>query len=138
MAKKLGVVTDSLAELYRRMVFNIIARNQDDHVKNIAFLMDRSGEWSLAPAYDITFNYNPSGRWTGTHQMTFNGKREGFTFDDLIEGGKTAFLKNGAAKRIVQEVHQVVKKWPQYAEEAGVSLDQQSEIARHLRLDLVE
>ncbi len=73
----------ALEEQFRRMLFNIVARNQDDHVKNIAFLMDREGRWSLAPAFDITYSYNPSGSWTATHQMTVNGKRDGFVMADI-------------------------------------------------------
>ena len=65
------------------MAFNVIARNQDDHVKNIAFLMDRGGRWRLSPAFDVTYSYNPAGAWTATHQMTLNGKRDGFTLDDF-------------------------------------------------------
>ena len=69
----------TVEEQFRRMVFNVVARNQDDHVKNIAFLMDQAGRWSLAPAFDLTYGYNPAARWTATHQMTLNGKRDGFT-----------------------------------------------------------
>jgi serine/threonine protein kinase HipA of HipAB toxin-antitoxin module len=66
------------------MVFNVVARNQHDHVKNIAFLMNPLGEWSLAPAFDVTYSFNPAGAWTGTHQMTLNGKRDGFTREDFV------------------------------------------------------
>jgi serine/threonine-protein kinase HipA len=67
----------AIEEQFRRMAFNIVARNQDDHVKNIAFLMNKEGQWSLAPAFDLTYSYNPSGAWTARHQMTLNGKRDG-------------------------------------------------------------
>jgi serine/threonine-protein kinase HipA len=72
------------------MAFNIVARNQDDHVKNVAFLMDRSGVWSLAPAFDVTYAYRPSSPWTGRHQMSMNGKREGFTLEDFDACGRVA------------------------------------------------
>lgn len=81
--RALGTGMDDVEHQYRRMVFNIMARNQDDHVKNISFLMDRRGRWTLAPAYDLTFSYRPSGEWTGTHQMTVSGRRDGFIWGDL-------------------------------------------------------
>jgi len=70
--RQLNLPLEAVEEQFRRMTFNIIARNQDDHVKNIAFLMDKAGRWSLAPAFDITYSYNPTGSWTATHQMTMN------------------------------------------------------------------
>ena len=66
------------------MVFNVMARNQDDHTKNIAYLMDKGGRWSLAPAFDMTWAYNPQGPWTSRHQMSINGKRDEFERSDLI------------------------------------------------------
>jgi len=80
-------------QLYRRMIFNILIRNQDDHTKNIAFLMDRSGVWSLSPAYDVTYSYNPAGFWTNRHEMSVNGKRDGFTKKDLLTVGDKISLK---------------------------------------------
>ena len=79
------------------MVFNVLARNQDDHVKNVSFLMDRRGRWSLSPAYDVTYAYNPHGMWTGTHQMTVNGKRDAITMQDLAE---KAELQESTAMKI--------------------------------------
>ena len=78
--RQLGLSMRAVEQQFRRMVFNIVIRNQDDHVKNIAFLMDKAGRWSLSPAYDMTYSYNPTGAWTATHQMTMNGKRETFTW----------------------------------------------------------
>jgi serine/threonine-protein kinase HipA len=74
--RQLQLPMDALEEQFRRMVFNIVGRNQDDHAKNIAFLMNKEGQWSLVPAFDVTYSYNPSGAWTATHQMTLNGKRD--------------------------------------------------------------
>jgi serine/threonine-protein kinase HipA len=91
--RRLDLPNGASVELFRRMVFNVIARNQDDHTKNIAFLMDRDGNWFLAPAFDMTYNYQPNGQWTSSHQMTINGKRDNFTLDDFIECGKSALLK---------------------------------------------
>ena len=107
-------------EQFRRMVFNLVARNQDDHVKNIAFLMDKHGQWSLAPAFDVTYSYNPNGTWTATHQMTVNGKRDHFVAADLETCGKAALLKRGRAAVILDEVTAAVRRWPEFAAAAAV------------------
>ena len=104
IARQIGLSTADIEQMYRRAVFNICARNQDDHTKNIGFLMDKRGNWSLAPAFDVTYAYNPAGRWTGTHQMTFNGKREKFTLDDFKAVAKSAGLVQGRYKRILEQV----------------------------------
>ena len=79
--RRLGLPMKALEEQVRRMLFNVVGRNHDDHVKNIAFLMDRSGVWSLSPAFDITWSYNPAGEWTAKHQMSINGKGDDFTLE---------------------------------------------------------
>ena len=99
-------------------MFNIVARNQDDHTKNIAFLMNPDGEWSLSPAFDVTYAYNPVGDWTNRHQMTLNGKREGFTREDLLTVADEMSIKK--AKDIIAEVEEAVRRWPKFAAEAGV------------------
>ncbi|MCH8247246.1 MAG: HipA domain-containing protein, partial [Bacteroidetes bacterium] len=98
----------------------VIARNQDDHVKNIAFLMDREGRWSLSPAFDMIYSYNPRGAWTSSHQMTINGKRDHFTFQDFKTCAEASSMKRGAAERIVEEVQSAVLAWPDFADEADV------------------
>lgn len=108
------------AELFRRMVFNVIAWNCDDHVKNISFLMDRQGVWSLSPAYDECFAYNPSGDWTSRHQMSVNGKRIDITDADLLACAKEANLTPAKAKAIIAEVRDAVREWPKFAAEAEV------------------
>jgi serine/threonine-protein kinase HipA len=118
--RQLKLPMQAIEQLYRRMVFNIVARNQDDHVKNIAFLMDKSGAWSLAPAFDVTYSFNPAGTWTASHQMTMNGKRDHFTMDDFNACAKTASMKRGRAGKIVAEVQATVSKWGAFAEQAGV------------------
>lgn len=123
-------------EQVRRMVFNLVARNQDDHVKNIAFLMDREGRWSLAPAFDITYSYNPSGEWTATHQMTVNGKRDGFEIDDVRAVAKGAGLKRGRAEAIHEEVRVAVGRWPELARKAKVDGEVATKISRAHRLEL--
>jgi len=120
VCRQLGLGIEALEELYRRMVFNVVARNQDDHVKNIAFLMERGGEWSLAPAYDLTYAWNPDGAWTAVHQMSLNGKREGFVREDLGVVAGTAALQSRRAAEIVDEVVEAVGRWPAFAAEAGV------------------
>ena len=136
--RRLDMPATAMNELYRRMVFNVIARNQDDHVKNIAFLMDRRGNWSLAPAYDMTYSYQPSGQWTNSHQMTINGKQDNFTLEDFEECGKTAMLKRGQYKTILHQIRQVVSCWRDYADEVGVAPDQRDKIQKTLRLDEFE
>ena len=118
--QKLGLPKEQLIKLYRRAVFNIIARNQDDHTKNIAFLMNKRGQWELAPAFDMTYSYNPTGAWTGTHQMTFNGKRDNFTKDDFTTVAKRFNIPGNEAKKIVFDVKEGILKWPKFAAEAGV------------------
>ena len=103
---------------FRRMVFNVVARNQDDHTKNISFLMNKSGEWRLSPAYDVIYSYNPSGRWTSMHQMSINGKRDNFTRDDLHAVGREMNIK--PSNRIIDEIIEAVSTWPDFAKDAGV------------------
>ena len=136
--RQLRLPMSAVEEQFRRMVFNIIARNQDDHVKNIAFLMNRQGEWSLAPAFDITYSYNPSGSWTATHQMTLNGKRDGFTREDLTACAKVAMMKRGRAAAIIDEVQAAVKRWPEFAAEARVADPWRNKIQKTHRLSLPE
>ncbi len=132
--RQLDLPMQAIEEQFRRIVFNIIARNQDDHVKNIAFLMDKSGTWSLSPAFDLTFSFNPVGRWTASHQMMLNGKRDNFTLADFKACAKTAAMKRGRAEAIIQEVQQVVSNWQIYAEDASVPPVWQAQIQNALRL----
>ncbi|MGB1260640.1 MAG: type II toxin-antitoxin system HipA family toxin, partial [Akkermansiaceae bacterium] len=120
MMQTLSLSKVEMEQQFRRMIFNIVARNQDDHVKNISYLMDRHGEWSLSPAYDVTYSYNPNGNWTSAHQMTLNGKRDHFLTDDFIACEKLIGLPRGRAKRILAEVVDVVKNWQSYANQAQV------------------
>jgi serine/threonine-protein kinase HipA len=115
-----------------------VARNQDDHVKNIAFLMNKAGDWSLAPAFDVTFSYNPAGTWTARHQMSLNGKRDGFALEDFRVCEKVAGLKRGRATAILGEVIAAVSKWPTFAAEAGVSSEWNDHVQASLRLAIGE
>jgi serine/threonine-protein kinase HipA len=134
--RQLGLPMASLEEQFRRMLFNIVARNQDDHVKNIAFLMNKAGRWTLAPAFDVTYSYNPSGTWTATHQMTLNGKRDGFVMADVHAGAKTAGLKRGRADALLEEVRAAVARWRDFAARAKLDDDVSEKIQRAHRLDL--
>jgi len=133
LARGLGLPQPDLTELYRRAVFNILSRNQDDHTKNISFLMDRRGTWHLAPAYDVTCSYNPAGAWTSRHQMTLNGKRDHFSTADLLTAATSADLKPRQAKTIITTLHQTLKKWPTFAQEAKVPRKVIPKIARNFR-----
>ena len=132
--RRLGLPMAAIEEQFRRMVFNIVARNQDDHVKNIAFLMDKSGNWSLSPAFDITYSYQPGGKWTSSHQMTMNGKRSGFTQEDFKACANSVSMKRGRAETIIEEVRNVVAQWRDYADGLRVTPEQRDKIEAALRL----
>ncbi len=132
--RQLGLPMEAVEEQFRRMTFNIIARNQDDHVKNIAFLMNKAGAWSLAPAFDVIYAFQPSGRWTSNHQMTLNGKRDGFTLADFKACANAASTKRGRPESIIGEVRETVSRWKEFADEAGVDPSQRDRIQSTLRL----
>jgi serine/threonine-protein kinase HipA len=132
--RRLGLPIDAIEQQFRRMTFNVVARNQDDHVKNIAFLMNKAGDWALSPAFDVTFSYNPAGTWTARHQMTLNGKQDGFALEDFRVCEKVAGLKRGRAAAILDEVTAVVANWVTYAARAGVSSEWKDRIQANLRL----
>ena len=116
--RDLRLTAPEFEEFFRRMVFNVVARNQDDHTKNISFLMDKTGAWRLSPGYDITFC--KGGNWTRKHQMTINGKADNFDIDDLLVVAEHADIKRSKAVNIIKDVVAVVKCWPTFAEAAGV------------------
>ena len=128
------IVRDARAEeqLFRRMVFNVLAWNCDDHVKNIAYLMDRNGRWTLAPAYDECYAYNPAGAWTGAHQMSVNGKRRDITVDDLIAVAPQANMRERKARQVIDQVRAAVADWPRFAAEAEVKDEFVDKIGRVL------
>jgi serine/threonine-protein kinase HipA len=134
--KRLGLPMRTLEQQFRRMAFNVVARNHDDHVKNIAFLMDKSGAWTLSPAFDVAYSYNPSGDWTSQHQMTINGKVDHFTLEDFHCCAQVAGLKRGRGTEILTEVVATVKNWPKYAEKTGMSARHRDVIGKNLRLKI--
>jgi serine/threonine-protein kinase HipA len=123
----LGLGSDVLAEAYRRICFNVIATNCDDHTKNLAFLLAEGGRWHLAPAYDVTFAYNPKGEWTHQHLMSVNGKFANITAADLLAVADRFGI--GPAPQILREVEEAVKAWPQFAVTARVAREDMERIA---------
>jgi serine/threonine-protein kinase HipA len=134
--RELDLGRAAIEEQFRRMVFNVVARNQDDHVKNIAFLMDRRGQWSLSPAFDVMWAYNPTGEWTSQHQMSVNGKRDNITMADLEAVARVVSMRRGRAAEIHEEVRSAVAAWPEVAAEAGVPEAMSERIAETHRLTL--
>jgi serine/threonine-protein kinase HipA len=135
--RKLDLPQVAIEQQFRRMVFNVVARNQDDHVKNIAFLMDRRGHWSLSPAFDVVYAYNPRGRQTAQHQMSINGKRADFSIADLRHVAELVSMKRGQLEQILEQVTVAVEAWPELAAKAGVDESRIDRIRRTHRLELL-
>ena len=132
--KHLGLSRKDLEQQVLRTFFNIVGRNQDDHVKNIAFLMDRGGKWTLSPAYDLIYSWNPTGDWTSQHQMSINNKRDNFIRNDLVSFAKTAGIKKHVANDMLNLVITEFTKWPDVASSVGVSPENVDKIFSSLRL----
>jgi serine/threonine-protein kinase HipA len=130
--RRLRLPYDDTEQQYRRMVFNVVARNQDDHTKNIAYLMDSNGDWRLSPAFDVIYAFNPAGQFTSRHQMSINRKRDDITRDDLLRVGKEMSVKRCGT--IIDEVVDTVSNWPAYAKDAGVEPAKIQSIGRVHRL----
>ncbi len=127
-----------MEQFFRRMVFNCVAVNQDDHVKNISFLMDRSGKWRLSPAYDITYSYDLTNKWLSAHQMTINGKKSDISLADLLIAGEKMGLKKKKCMDIISKISLVVSNFDSYAEEANIREKTYSEIKKILELNRVK
>ena len=121
--RSLKLTAREIEQQVRRAYFNVLARNQDDHTKNIAFTMDMSGRWRLSPAYDMAYAYNPAKYWTREHQMSLNNKTDNFEMDDLITFAQFAGIKENRAKRLLQEVSLGVSNWSDFGQQAGVPVD---------------
>ncbi|GAA3510693.1 type II toxin-antitoxin system HipA family toxin [Aquimarina addita] len=132
--RQLRLPHSDAVQQYKRMLFNVIARNQDDHTKNISFLMNNKGIWKLAPAYDVTYSYNPTGIWTSLHQMSVNGKRDEFTMKDLLEAGEKISYKN--SRIAIEEIMQVIANWNIYADKAGIPKKQAHQLQKAFRMHL--
>jgi serine/threonine-protein kinase HipA len=116
--RMLGLPYPDAEQLFRRMVFNVLSRNCDDHTKNFAFFMDKSGVWKLSPAFDVCHSYRPGSAWVSQQSLSVNGKRQNITRDDFFSVAKQMNIKR--APHIVFQINEVVKKWPEYAEESKV------------------
>lgn len=121
-------------EMFRRVVFNVVVRNQDDHTKNISFLMDKKGKWRLSPAYDMGYAYNPNGAWTSAHQMSVNGKYENITRADLLELATRNNIRN--ASQIIDEVCETCAGWYIIAKEVDVPQTMIDKILPNMQLTL--
>ena len=120
-------------QLFRRMTFNVMARNHDDHTKNIAYLMDEKGNWRLSPAFDVIYSYNPTGLWTNRHQMSLNGKRDNFMRSDLEKVSDEMGINDYG--NIIDDISETISNWEKYAKTAGIKDDQLSSIRdQHLIL----
>ncbi len=135
--RMLGLPAYDIEQQFRRAVFNVMVRNQDDHVKNIAFLMNRKGEWRLSPAFDVCYAYNPSGPWTSTHQMSLNGKRDHFELEDLVTFGEFCGLKRIVAEKQVREILEAVETWPYLAEQVGIRDEDTNRIFKSMRREIM-
>lgn len=123
-------------QMYKRMLFNEYAKNYDDHTKNVTFLMDKKGVWSLSPAYDMTFSYSRISTWVNAHQMLINGKADEITRDDFIKVAEKAGIKKTEAEKCINQVRDAVLKWTGCAEKAGLSLKNAERIQKFFDLEL--
>ena len=132
--RRLRLPYNQAEEMYRRMVFNVVARNQDDHTKNISFLMNRTGKWSLSPAYDVSWAYNPQGDWTSKHQMSINNKWDDITREDLIQVAKNMNIKR--YNEIIEQVVDAVSHWRKFATEYEIPKETIIQIEQSLQLNI--
>jgi serine/threonine-protein kinase HipA len=139
VARQLRLTRDDAVEIYRRMVFNIIARNHDDHTKNFGFLLPGPHQpWQLAPAFDVAYSYKPGSPWVDSHQLSANGKRDHFIYDDLMQVATLISNFKKEAQEIIQQVNDTVSEWPSYANKAGVNEPFSEKIATTLRRNLIK
>ena len=130
--RRLGLPYQDMEQMYRRMVFNIMARNHDDHTKNHSFIMTENGEWRLAPAYDLCYSYSASGKWTNQHQLSLNNKRDNFEYSDLLSVASNMGIKS--AKEIIGQITEVVSRWSDYANESEIKPEYREQIQKNLGL----
>ena len=132
--RKMNLPMEASQQLFRRMVFNVVARNNDDHTKNFSFLMDQNGKWQLAPAYDLCYSYKPGGRWIGQHQLALNGKQDDFTRKDILAVGENMGIRR--CSEMIEEVIDAVSHWNTIAKDCGVRDSHIAEIEKNLLLEL--
>lgn len=128
--RMLGLSYNQAEQLFRRMVFNVMGRNCDDHTKNFAFIMDKDGIWKLSPAYDICYAYRPGSEWVSSQSLSVNGKTENITEKDLLEVAKQMNIKKAAG--IISHISEVISNWNDYADEFRVNIDLRDEIRKTL------
>lgn len=136
-AKRLGIGKTGIEQIFRRMVFSVLGGNCDDHVKNISFLMNRKGKWSLSPAYDLTFAYNPDNRWISRHQMSINNKTCNITEADLTTYGKSIGLTLDFCQKTIADTKSVVSNWLDYASRCEISEERAIKIQEGIKLSHV-
>ena len=136
--KRLGLSQKDLEQQVLRAMFNVVGRNHDDHVKNIAFLMNRRGDWKLSPAFDISYAYDPKGFWTSQHQMSINGNRELISKQDITSLAKLAGIKSNRALEMLDRVITTTRSWPEVAGNIGIAEDRIGKIKAAHRLSLLD
>lgn len=136
LVRQMNLGQTAVTEIFRRAVFNILGRNQDDHTKNFGFLMDRLGKWRLAPAFDLTYSYDPFGSWTKNHQSWLNKKNNNFKFDDLLKFGKFCGLGNKKSREIIYQIKDAFSNFSVLASEYELVTGLRETIESHLRLDI--
>ena len=137
VARQLRLTRAEAIEIYRRMVFNIVARNHDDHSKIVGFILSGPrAQWQLAPAFDVAYSYKPGSPWVNSHQLSMNGKRDNFTREDLLNTAKLISNFTKEAKLIIQQILDVISQWDMYAQAAEVPISFSREIKQNLRLRL--
>jgi len=128
--RKLRLTYPEAEEMFRRMVFNVLATNYDDHTKNFSFILRKDEKWRLAPAYDLCFAYDANNNWVNQQTLSINSKRSNITRDDLMTVAKANTIKKG--ERIINQINQVVHQWLHYADVAKVNED----LKRHIQSNL--
>jgi serine/threonine-protein kinase HipA len=136
LAKQLKLGQSALTEIFKRTVFNIVGRNQDDHTKNFGFLMRKSGEWRLAPAFDMTYSYNPVGLWTRVHQISLNGKQDDFNRTDLLAFAQLCNLDKRKATPIIERTLTAFAGFEKLANEYDIDASLTKTICNSLRLNI--
>jgi serine/threonine-protein kinase HipA len=132
--RQLHLPYNDAEQLFRRMVFNVVANNRDDHTKNISFLMDKTGKWRLSPAYDINYAYDPGNKWISAHQLSVNGKRTEIKNEDIIEVAKQMNIKKQL--EIIEQVSDSVSRWKEFAKVAEVPKDVTEKIMKTIEKGL--
>jgi serine/threonine-protein kinase HipA len=117
-------------QMFRRMVFNVMATNYDDHTKNFSFRLKKEGKWELSPAYDVCYSYDPNNIWVSQHTLSINGKHKDITKADMMTIASANNIKKG--EKIIDEIKLVVSNWQQYAEEVKVAQNLRDSIIKTL------